>query len=83
MFSKQAINMFQKPVPSNNTEIDEQYEDPCERYGLEISICKTKFMIISKWNIQGCQLFVREIPLERVSRFTYLGTAVNGKWDHL
>lgn len=35
-----------------------------ERYGLEMNINKTKFMVISKEKRENCQLFIKDIPVE-------------------
>lgn len=52
------------------------------QYGLEINTNKTKFMIISKnQNTRGI-LLVDKTLLEKVNKYTYLGTNVNDNWDH-
>lgn len=60
----------------------DKISEASERYGLKVNINKTKFMIISKNTNTRGQLFIRNIPIQRVSEFTYLGTVVNEQWDH-
>ena len=57
-------------------------EDCSECYGLDMNISKTKLMIISKNNIQNCHITIKGKYLERVKRYTYLGTNINDQWDH-
>ena len=52
------------------------------RYGLDINTNKTKFIIISKKNIQGLNLFINGASIERVSQYPYLGTIINEAWDN-
>ncbi|KAG5870728.1 hypothetical protein JTB14_028114 [Gonioctena quinquepunctata] len=49
--------------------------------GLKINRKKTKFMVISKRNIQNINLYLGTDPLERVFRFKYLGYTINDEWD--
>ena len=51
------------------------------RYGLDISVNKTKLMIVSKKKFIYCTLNINQRPVESVSKFTYLGTIVNEQWD--
>ncbi|KAL1447016.1 hypothetical protein WDU94_015647 [Cyamophila willieti] len=51
-------------------------------YGLDINTSKTKFMIISKENITGVNLYINQTRIERVSQYTYLGTIINESWDN-
>uniref|UniRef100_A0A8D8YBA7 Craniofacial development protein 2 n=3 Tax=Cacopsylla melanoneura TaxID=428564 RepID=A0A8D8YBA7_9HEMI len=53
-----------------------------KKYGLDINTNKTKFMIISKENITGANLYVEGKRIERVSQYTYLGTIINEQWDN-
>lgn len=52
------------------------------QYGLEINTKKTKFMIISKDQNTRGNLLVDGTPLEKVNKYTYLGTNINDNWDH-
>lgn len=53
-----------------------------QKYGLDINASKTKFMIISKTYIPNCHIQSNHQPIERVSKYTYLGTNINDQWDH-
>uniref|UniRef100_A0A8D9ETK3 Reverse transcriptase domain-containing protein n=1 Tax=Cacopsylla melanoneura TaxID=428564 RepID=A0A8D9ETK3_9HEMI len=53
-----------------------------QKYGLDINTSKTKFMIISKENITGANLYINQTIIERVSQYTYLGTMINEAWDN-
>ena len=52
-----------------------------QSHGLKININKTKFMIISKQNIENIRIQVEDQNIERVRRFKYLGCWLNDKWD--
>uniref|UniRef100_A0A8D8Y176 Craniofacial development protein 2 n=3 Tax=Cacopsylla melanoneura TaxID=428564 RepID=A0A8D8Y176_9HEMI len=52
------------------------------QYGLDINTGKTKFMIISKKEINGVNLFINNTRIERVTKYTYLGTSINESWDN-
>ena len=62
-------------------EIVNKVNEVSEGFGLEMNISKTKFMVISKDRIGNCQLLIKNAPVERVEKFTYLGTIVI-QWDH-
>lgn len=47
------------------------------RYGLDINIGKTKLMVISKAERVECRIVIDQVPIERVNRYTYLGTVFN------
>jgi hypothetical protein len=53
-----------------------------ERFGLQVNITKTKFMIISKNKVRDAQLLINNTPVDRVKQYNYLGTTVNEQWDH-
>lgn len=54
-----------------------------EVYGLSLNVNKTKYMVISKNPIQpGNLLYINNKPIERKSKFTYLGCTLNENWDH-
>uniref|UniRef100_A0A8D9EV91 Craniofacial development protein 2 n=1 Tax=Cacopsylla melanoneura TaxID=428564 RepID=A0A8D9EV91_9HEMI len=56
--------------------------DTSQMYGLDINTLKTKFMIVSKKPISGVNLYINQNRIERVSKYTYLGTIVNESWDN-
>ena len=39
-------------------------------------------MIVSKNKFTNCTVNINQRPVERVNKFTYLGTIVNEQWDH-
>lgn len=53
-----------------------------EAYGLDINTSKTKFMIVSKKEINGVNLYVNQARIERVTKYTYLGTIINESWEN-
>lgn len=53
-----------------------------KQYGLDINTGKTKFMIISKKDIKGANLYINQARIERVSQYNYLGTIINELWDN-
>jgi len=57
--------------------------DTSESFALFININKTKYMIISKKQFVGEQLFISGQQVEKVQNYNYLGTLVNEDWDHL
>ena len=55
----------------------------CSRkYGLEINTSKTKFMIIRRKQGTRGILLVDGTPLEKVNKYTYLGTNIDDEWNH-
>lgn len=48
-----------------------------ERYELKLNINKIKCMFISKEKKENSQLFIKNIPIESLSEFVYLGNLVN------
>ena len=52
------------------------------RYGLDLNIRKTKFMVISRANIDPGALMAGNEEIERVDKLVYLGTILNSQWDH-
>lgn len=52
------------------------------QYGLDINISKTKFMIISKRQISGVNLYINNERIERVTKYIYLGTCINEAWEN-
>lgn len=48
------------------------------RYGLNINTNKTKFMIISKEDITGDLLSINQTRIERIHKYQYLSTVING-----
>lgn len=63
-------------------ELVSKIEMVSRRYGLEMNIQKTKYMVISKNTIPPEPLIVNSQPIERVTSITYLGTSINSQWDH-
>uniref|UniRef100_A0A8D9EQ38 Craniofacial development protein 2 n=1 Tax=Cacopsylla melanoneura TaxID=428564 RepID=A0A8D9EQ38_9HEMI len=53
-----------------------------KKYGLDINTSKTKFMIVSKKQINNVNLYINNARIERVSKYTYLGTIINEAWDN-
>lgn len=51
------------------------------KYGLKINIKKTKFMVITKINIDHVRIRIEDQEIERVRRFKYLGCWLNDEWD--
>jgi len=53
------------------------------KYGLDINITETKFMLISKYNIENINrnLKMNNQIIGRVKHTTYLGKIINEKWD--
>lgn len=51
-------------------------------YGLDINVNKTKYMVISKSQIPQEHLTLNQLQIERVGKYTYLGTTLNDQWDH-
>lgn len=51
-------------------------------YGLNLNIKKTKFMVVSRVNLDPGALMADSEEIQRVDRFTYLGTTLNSQWDH-
>ncbi len=50
------------------------------RYGLTINTRKTKFMVVSRKNVDA-RLFIAGEEVERVHSYKYLGTLLNDSWD--
>ena len=48
-----------------------------DSYGLKVNKNKTKLMIISKGQKTNCHITVDGIEIERVNKYTYLGTNIN------
>lgn len=53
----------------------------CEQFGLKLNITKTKFMIVSKRNI-NTQLWIGQNRVERTEKIVYLGQLLSDDWDH-
>lgn len=48
-----------------------------QQYGLDINVDKTKLMIINKEKIPYVHLNINGNHIERVYKYTYLGTIIN------
>lgn len=53
-----------------------------KEYGLELNIKKTKYMVISKTPTPYTELLINNDVVERVEKFSYLGTTLCETWDH-
>ena len=53
-----------------------------QRYGLDLNVKKTKYMVISKNRAPPGQLMVNQQQVEQVRSYTYLGSNINEQWDH-
>lgn len=62
-------------------EIVENVNQIGERYGLEINVKKTKFMIVSPAPHADAKLRINNDLVERVNRFKYLGSMLDHKCD--
>jgi len=53
-----------------------------EKYGLNINIAKTKYMIVSRDNrLRNTCIKVNGAEIEKVDKFKYLGCQLNQRWD--
>lgn len=52
------------------------------KYGLDLNINKTKYMIISKNTLPARRLIVKNEEIKRVGQYIYLGTVINDQWDN-
>ena len=52
-----------------------------DSYGLRINKTKTELMIISKGKKTNCHIIINGNNIERVNKYTYLGTNFNEEWD--
>ncbi|CAG9837843.1 unnamed protein product, partial [Diabrotica balteata] len=51
-------------------------------YGLDLNIKKAKFMVVIRGNLDPGALMAGSEEIQRVDRFTYLGTPLNSQWDY-
>jgi len=54
---------------------------PSKRYGLNIIVSKTKLMIVSRQPYDNAILCINNQPIEKISKFKYLDSTFNDKWD--
>lgn len=54
------------------------------KYGLKINTAKTKFMVVSrrKTPYENARLIIDGTPLERVTKYKYLGSWLDDDWDN-
>lgn len=53
-----------------------------EKFGLDLIIRNTKFMVIKLVNSGPGSLLTRNEEIEKFDRFVYLGTTINWQWDY-
>jgi len=59
-----------------------QVANTSAEYGLDLNAKKTKYMVISKNPTPNRCLHVSQHKIERVQKYTYLGTQLSDQWDH-
>lgn len=55
----------------------QRINDSCKRYGLNMNLKKTKYMVITKQQNIDVNLTIDNTPIERVQHYKYLGTIIN------